>query len=369
MYGFGDDAADGRVRPHLGLRRRPAHPDPRQGPGADRRCRCSGSSTPSDIVPNHLISASPKTSRPGPERPRRAGRMLVRRLTMLPIECVVRGYLVGSGWKDYQATGTVCGHALPAGLQRGREAARADLHARHQGHRRATTSTSTAPPARSWSGDDALRRARADLDRALRAGRRLRREPRHHHRRHQVRVRPRRDRPAGAGRRGADARLVALLAGRPYEPGSSPPSFDKQYVRDWLETLDWDKAAARRPSCPPTWSPAPAQRYVEAYERLTGGSFDAYLDRAWGWRREGDASPCDRATASSTPRARPCGGRCRAGLRRRRDVRAGKVFDLELDVDDPAEARRLAERDRRPAAGQPPDRAVRDRASPAGAPA
>src|SRR5690348_5488120 len=73
----------------------------------------------SDLVRNHLVSASPSEFPPqAREAPDLAGRaMLVKRLVMLPIECVVRGYLVGSGWKDYRATGAVCGHALPTGLR------------------------------------------------------------------------------------------------------------------------------------------------------------------------------------------------------------------------------------------------------------
>ena len=70
---------------------------------------------------------------------------------MLPIECVVRGYLAGSGWKDYAATGAVCGHTLPGGLRRVGRAARADLHAGDEGARPATTRTSTASRPPRWS--------------------------------------------------------------------------------------------------------------------------------------------------------------------------------------------------------------------------
>ena len=94
--------AAGRLRPHLGLRRRPADADPRQGPRADRRSRCSGSSAPATSSPT---TSSPRELEDFPEGardPELAGRaMLVRRLEMLPLECVVRGYLAGSGWKDY----------------------------------------------------------------------------------------------------------------------------------------------------------------------------------------------------------------------------------------------------------------------------
>ena len=83
------------------------------------------------IVPNHMISVSDGV----PAEARGRG-MVVRKLTMLPVECVVRGYLSGSGWKDYQATGAVSGIPLPAGLRRVREAAGADLHAVDEGGRR-----------------------------------------------------------------------------------------------------------------------------------------------------------------------------------------------------------------------------------------
>src|SRR3954447_16172059 len=73
----------------------------------------------SNLVPNHMISILPGAyAEQAKENPDLIGRsMVVRRLTMLPVECVVRGYLAGSGWKDYQATGAVCGHSLPDGLR------------------------------------------------------------------------------------------------------------------------------------------------------------------------------------------------------------------------------------------------------------
>ena len=164
---------------------------------------------------------------------------------MLPIECVVRGYLAGSGWKDYQRTGAVCGIPLPDGPARGRPAAAADLHAvdegrvgpRREHHRRA--------------GHRARRR------RALPRGRA------------RLRSRSTSARPPRRCARGiilADTKFEfgldgdgALVLGDEvltpdssrfwpadsYAPGTSPPTFDKQFVRDWLETLDWDKTRAR----------------------------------------------------------------------------------------------------------------------------
>ena len=86
---------------------------------------------PHDLDPARRRSPSRRA-----EDPDLIGRsMLVRRLTMLPIECVVRGYLAGSGWKDYQATGAVCGHSLPTGLRESDRLPQPDLHAGHEEHR------------------------------------------------------------------------------------------------------------------------------------------------------------------------------------------------------------------------------------------
>ncbi len=107
------------------------------------------------IVPNHLISAIDGV----PEEV--LGRaLLVRRLEMLPVECVVRGYITGSGWKDYQATGAVSGIALPAGLHESEQLPRADLHAQHEGRRRPRRGDRLRPRRR------ARRRPRADGARA-----------------------------------------------------------------------------------------------------------------------------------------------------------------------------------------------------------
>ena len=90
------------------------------------------------VVPNHLTGIDPESVVKGEdEKAQVRGRaIVVKKLKPLPVEAVVRGYIIGSGWKDYQATGAVCGIQLPKGLQAGAEAARADLHARHQGRER-----------------------------------------------------------------------------------------------------------------------------------------------------------------------------------------------------------------------------------------
>jgi phosphoribosylaminoimidazole-succinocarboxamide synthase len=232
------------------------------------------------ITPNHLISIEqedfPEQGRLDPEL---AGRsMYVRRLTMMPIECVVRGYLAGSGWKDYQATGSVCGHRLPAGL---READRLPQPI----FTPATKSTSghdiniDEPTARLLVGDDAryekLERLSLDLYEFA----------------------------SGVARErgiiiadtkfefGIDMTGELVLADEvltpdssrfwpadEYEPGRPQASFDKQFLRDWLEASGWDKQPPA-PELPDDVVSGTRERYAEAYLRLTGEPFSAYLRR------------------------------------------------------------------------------------------
>ena len=232
------------------------------------------------IVPNHLlsidVSAYPPEAREAPDL---AGRsMLVRRLTMLPIECVVRGYLAGSGWKDYRATGAVCGHALPPGMAEAERLPRPIF----------------TPSTKAHDGHD------QNIDRE--AGIMLVGEERYA-RLEEVSIRLYETAAEYALEKGiiiADTKfefgedeagrlLLADEALTPdssrfwpadeYAAGGSPPSYDKQYVRDWLETLDWDKTPPG-PEIPSDVVAGTRSRYVEAYERLTGGSFDAYLAEA-----------------------------------------------------------------------------------------
>ena len=231
-----------------------------------------------DLVPNHMISIDvadfPAEAR---ELPDLAGRsMLANRLVMMPIECVVRGYLVGSGWKDYRATGSVCGHALPSGL---READR-------------LPEPLFTPSTKATEGHD------TNIDRA--GGVALVGEERFA-RLEQLSIELYRTAADYALERGiiiadtkfefgedAQGRLVVgdevltpdssrFWPVDEYAPGSSPPSYDKQYVRNWLETLDWDKTPPG-PEIPANVVEGTRARYVEAYERLTGEPFQAYLD-------------------------------------------------------------------------------------------
>ena len=284
------------------------------------------------IIRNHLLATDPAIlveavaadRRPAGHEPPAIGAvddlrgriMICRQATVLPIEAVVRGYLSGSGWKEYQQRGTVCGIPLPAGLRESdqlpqpiftpatkAEQGEHDLNVSFDGmiehiSERAPVTRGTAGPL-----------AEAIRDRALRLYRYG---------------------AAVAARRGillADTKFEFGLAGQPmappdpgppeewlgppdrrpsgesfpspledhlilidevmtpdssrfwdaatYEPGRAQASFDKQYVRDWLERQSWDKTAPG-PALPPEVVEGTRSRYVEAYERITGASFKRY---------------------------------------------------------------------------------------------
>jgi phosphoribosylaminoimidazole-succinocarboxamide synthase len=229
-----------------------------------------------DLVPNHLAGWRASEL---PEGARHlAGRaMLVRRLEMLPVECVARGYLVGSGWKDYQATGAVCGVPLPAGLRQAdrlREAIFTPATKAQEGHDQNISEAEVAerlgPDLAARLRDLTLEVYRRGADHAARRGILLA------------------DTKLEFGLDGGQVVLADEVltpdcsrfwpAGG-WSPGSSPPSFDKQYVRDWLESLDWDMAPPP-PRLPPHVVAGTVARYREAYERLTGRSLDAWLAEA-----------------------------------------------------------------------------------------
>jgi phosphoribosylaminoimidazole-succinocarboxamide synthase len=236
------------------------------------------------IVPNHLITtelaAYPPEAQSAPDL---AGRsMLVNRLTMMPIECVVRGYLVGSGWKDYKATGTVCGHSLPPGMVEAQKLPKplftpstkaTDGHDQNidrdagvllVGEERFNRLEKVAIELYETAAEYALERGIIIADTKFEFG----------------------EDETGRMVLGDEALTPDSSRFWPadeYATGGSPPSYDKQYVRDWLETLDWDKMPPG-PAIPDEVVAGTRARYVEAYERLTGGSFDAYLASAGGSR-------------------------------------------------------------------------------------
>jgi len=219
-----------------------------------------------EIVPNHLLEL------------RDDGRTMVcRKLDMLPIECVVRGYLAGSGWSDYRATGTVCGHVLPEGLD---ESARlpepifTPATKANEGHDlnideaeaeilcgvdryRAVKEASLALYGFASSYAEARGIILADTKFELGLD------------------------PDGTIVLGDEALTPDSSRFWPadsYEPGRPQPSFDKQFVRDWCEKTGWDKAPPG-PELPDDVVVGTRARYIEAFERLTEIPFADYLAR------------------------------------------------------------------------------------------
>jgi phosphoribosylaminoimidazole-succinocarboxamide synthase len=227
-----------------------------------------------DIVPNHLISAdvADLPAEFAKHADRLAGRfMLVKKAQVFPVECIVRGYLAGSGWAEYRTNGTVCGMPLPAGL----------VEASRLPQPMFTPSTKAAVGAHDENvsvhrmfeivGEEhgsALQEAAVSLYSAAR------------------------DHAATRGIIIADTKFEFGLIGgvvtlvdevltpdssrfwpaSTYEPGRGQPSFDKQYVRDWLEASGWDKIAPA-PALPADVVAKTSETYIHAYELITGRAF------------------------------------------------------------------------------------------------
>jgi phosphoribosylaminoimidazole-succinocarboxamide synthase len=224
-----------------------------------------------DLVPNHLVSITEGV----PEEVR--GRALaVHKLEMLPVECVVRGYITGSGWKDYQATGSVAGIALPEGLRESEQlpepiftpSTKADV-----GH----DETIDFDQAAEIVGDRAVMVQLRDLSIALYSF-----AAEHAAARGVILA----DTKFEFGR-GADGVLRVgdevltpdssrFWPADGYEVGKPQPSFDKQYVRDWASGTGWDKKPPA-PAIPDDVVAGTRAKYVEAYEKITGLSFDDWL--------------------------------------------------------------------------------------------
>jgi phosphoribosylaminoimidazole-succinocarboxamide synthase len=228
------------------------------------------------ITPHHLITTTlglmPDAVRASADM--LTGRsMLVRRTDVFPVECVVRGYLAGSGWKDYLRTGEVCGHRLPEGL---RESAKLDAPL-------------FTPATKAETGhDENINEARMRDIVGLEATESLRDISLALYREAEAYARTRgiiiADTKFEFGRDREGRVLLIDEALTPdssrfwpaeiYEPGHSQPSFDKQFVRDYLETLDWDKRPPA-PPLPPEVASATTARYLEAYRLLTGESLES----------------------------------------------------------------------------------------------
>jgi phosphoribosylaminoimidazole-succinocarboxamide synthase len=228
-----------------------------------------------DIIPNHLLGDSLESVLPaGVDPAPLAGRSVVtRRLQPLPIEAVVRGYLIGSGWKDYQRSGAVCGIPLPTDLQLADHLPQPIFTPATKAAKGEHDENISFEQAAALVGTDLARRVR-DVSLALY------------------------DNAAKYARtRGiivADTKFEFGLdeedrlflideiltpdssrfwPARSYRPGISPPSFDKQFVRDYLETLDWDKKAPG-PKLPKEIIDRTAEKYREALRLITGQSLD-----------------------------------------------------------------------------------------------
>ena len=228
------------------------------------------------IVPHHLVTAEidemPETVQRHKDSLR--GRsMLVRRTDVFPVECVVRGYLVGSGWKDYRRTGEVCGHRLPEGLRESDQLPEAIF----------------TPATKAEEGhDENISEARMseilgeEVTATLRdISLRLYKEASEYARTRGIIIA---DTKFEFGKDKAGNIILIDEALTPdssrfwpadqYEPGKSQPSFDKQFVRDYLETLDWDKTPPA-PPLPPEIAQATTERYLEAYRLLAGKSLES----------------------------------------------------------------------------------------------
>jgi phosphoribosylaminoimidazole-succinocarboxamide synthase len=217
-----------------------------------------------EILPNHLLAL------------RADGRSLeVQRLDMLPIECVVRGYLSGSGWKDYRASGATSGHVLPPGL---RESER-------------LPQPIFTPATKAQEGhDENISRAHAAelvgaarLEEVERVALDLYRFASEHAASRGIIIADTKfelgiaaDESLVLGDEALTPDSSRFWPAHDYEPGRGQASFDKQYVRDYCESLGWDKTAPG-PDLPEEVVAGTRARYVDAFERLTGIPFDEYL--------------------------------------------------------------------------------------------
>jgi phosphoribosylaminoimidazole-succinocarboxamide synthase len=219
-------------------------------------------------VPNHLISASQADFPTAFQTPDFAGRsMLVKKTEVVPVECVVRGYLAGSGWKDYRQTGSVCGVALPGGLQECEQLPEPIFTPASKAETGHDENISFEQMASTVGRETAEELRTKSLDVYRRAA----------------------DYARGRGVIVADTKFewgrlptgeIILIdevltpdssrfwPADGYSPGRGQPSFDKQFVRDWLESTPWDKNSPP-PELPPDVIAQTRAKYLEAVARLT----------------------------------------------------------------------------------------------------
>jgi phosphoribosylaminoimidazole-succinocarboxamide synthase len=229
-------------------------------------------SATADVVPNHLLSTAT-------DDPALRGRIMVcRPTTVIPIEAVVRGYLAGSGWREYRATGRVCGVALPAGLVESDRlpepiftpATKAEAGEHDENIDFDTMAAMVGGEVAEHVRDRAIALYEHAATTTERVGILLADT------KFEFGVDPESDRILLI-----DEALTPdssrFWDASDYEPGRGQASFDKQFVRDWLDAQPWDKTAPG-PALPAEVVAGTRARYVEAYERITGARFERYLE-------------------------------------------------------------------------------------------
>lgn len=227
-----------------------------------------------DIIPNHLVESDVDRfpAALAPWKDELEGRaVLVRKAKPLPVECIVRGYISGSGWKDYQKTGTLCGYRLPAGMRESDKLETALFTPSTKAELGQHDQNISPDEAARLLGEDVARKVRETTLAIYEAGRAY---------------------AAGRGIIVADTKFeFGFVDGElrlidevltpdssrfwpadQYEPGRSQPSFDKQYLRDWLTSQPWDMQPPA-PALPAEVVDSTARRYREAYHILTGKEF------------------------------------------------------------------------------------------------
>jgi phosphoribosylaminoimidazole-succinocarboxamide synthase len=227
----------------------------------------------SEIVPNHLISVTD-----GVPDEARGRAMVVRRLEMLPVEFVVRGYITGSGWKDYQRTGAVSGIALPEGLRESDRlpepiftpSTKADV-----GHDEAIDFEGAV----TLIGDRTLTEHARDASLALYA------HAAEHALQNGIILADTKfelgldaDGQLTLGDEACTMDSSRFWPADDYEPGRGQASFDKQFVRDWASSTGWDRTPPA-PAIPDEVVARTREKYIEGYERITGEKFEAWLRR------------------------------------------------------------------------------------------
>jgi len=229
----------------------------------------------SDIVPNQLSDLSLEDVLPdADERAQVEGQaIVVKKLNALPIEAIVRGYIIGSGWKDYQKTGAICGITLPPGLNMADKleqaiytpSSKADVGEHDENIDFDATVKLIGQDMAEQVRDVSLKLYSSARDYAARRG---------------IIIADTKF-EFGLDEQGTLVLIDEALTPdssrfwpmETYAPGSSPESYDKQYIRDWLDTQDWDKKAPA-PDVPEDIVAKTTEKYLEAYEKLTGTSLD-----------------------------------------------------------------------------------------------